>query len=164
MHPLLKRQLSRYKAGEEGPPEKWEKFLGAVDSAYEQSDTDRQMLERSLELSSQELLQTNSELRAVFQAVPDLFLRPDQRGKILDVKGAAQAGLEIVVLTTSKAEEDICKAYDLHANCFVTKPIDLDKFIEIVQKIEQFWLTVVRLPGREDEEAFSGLKNDPTRW
>jgi CheY-like chemotaxis protein len=57
--------------------------------------------------------------------------------------------IPIVVLTTSKAEEDIVKTYQLHANCFITKPVDLDKFIAVVQQVENFWLQVVRLPGAE---------------
>ncbi len=55
--------------------------------------------------------------------------------------------IPVVVLTTSKAEEDILKTYDLHANCYVTKPVDLEQFIHVVKTIEDFWLTVVKLPG-----------------
>jgi chemotaxis family two-component system response regulator Rcp1 len=55
--------------------------------------------------------------------------------------------IPVVVLTTSRAEEDIMRTYDLHANCYVTKPVDLDQFITIVKSIEDFWLTIVRLPG-----------------
>ena len=54
--------------------------------------------------------------------------------------------IPVVILTTSKAEEDVLKSYDLHANCYVTKPVDLDKFIVVVQSIDRFWLTVVTLP------------------
>ena len=54
--------------------------------------------------------------------------------------------IPVVVLTTSKAEEDIMRSYQLHANCYITKPVDLDQFIKIVRSIEDFWLTVVRLP------------------
>jgi two-component system, chemotaxis family, response regulator Rcp1 len=54
--------------------------------------------------------------------------------------------IPVVVLTTSKAEEDVLKSYALHANCYVTKPVDLDKFIQVVQSIDRFWLTVVTLP------------------
>ena len=56
--------------------------------------------------------------------------------------------IPVVVLTTSKAEQDILKAYDLHANCYVTKPLDLDEFMILVRSIEEFWLAVVRLPGK----------------
>ena len=54
--------------------------------------------------------------------------------------------IPVVILTTSKAEEDIIKTYDLHANCFITKPVDLDQFITVVQSIEEFWFTIVKLP------------------
>jgi len=54
--------------------------------------------------------------------------------------------IPVVILTTSKAEEDIIKTYDLHANCFITKPVDLDQFITVVQSIEDFWFTIVKLP------------------
>ncbi len=54
--------------------------------------------------------------------------------------------IPVVVLTTSMAERDILEAYGLHANSYITKPIDLDQFIQIVKSIEDFWLTVVKLP------------------
>lgn len=54
--------------------------------------------------------------------------------------------IPVVILTTSKAEEDILKSYKLHANCFLTKPIDLIEFFEMIQSIEGFWLTLVKLP------------------
>ena len=55
--------------------------------------------------------------------------------------------IPVVVLTTSKAEEDIIKSYDLHANSYITKPVDFDQFIRVVRSIENFWLEVVRLPN-----------------
>ena len=54
--------------------------------------------------------------------------------------------IPVVVLTTSEAEEDVLKSYELHANCYITKPIDVEKFIEAVRSIEDFWLSIVRLP------------------
>jgi two-component system, chemotaxis family, response regulator Rcp1 len=54
--------------------------------------------------------------------------------------------IPVVILTSSAAEQDIVKSYNLHANCYVTKPVDLDQFIHVVKSIEQFWLTVVELP------------------
>ena len=54
--------------------------------------------------------------------------------------------IPVVVLTVSKAEEDILKTYDLHANCYITKPIDLDQFMKVVRAIEDFWLSIVKLP------------------
>ena len=58
--------------------------------------------------------------------------------------------IPVVVLTTSKAEEDVLRSYELHANCYVTKPVDLDKFIVVVQSIDRFWLTVVTLPPAKE--------------
>jgi CheY-like chemotaxis protein len=55
--------------------------------------------------------------------------------------------IPVVILTTSKAEEDILKSYALHANCYVTKPVDFEQFLHVVQSIEHFWLSVVTLPG-----------------
>jgi len=55
--------------------------------------------------------------------------------------------IPVIILTTSKAEEDILKTYNLHANCYITKPLDLNKFFEVVKSIEDFWLTIVKLPN-----------------
>ena len=55
--------------------------------------------------------------------------------------------IPVVVITTSEAEEDIARSYDLHANCYISKPVDLDQFITVVRSIEDFWLTIVKLPG-----------------
>ncbi len=57
--------------------------------------------------------------------------------------------IPVVILTTSSAEEDILKTYNLHANCFITKPIDIRQFIHVVQSIEEFWLSIVVLPNGE---------------
>lgn len=54
--------------------------------------------------------------------------------------------IPVVVLTTSEAEQDVVKSYELHANCYITKPVDLDKFVEIIHGIENFWLSIVKLP------------------
>ncbi len=56
--------------------------------------------------------------------------------------------IPVVVLTVSKAEQDVLKSYSLHANCYITKPVDLDQFIDVIKSIENFWLTVVMLPPR----------------
>ena len=87
LHSLLRRQLKRHFPDARVPPE-FEAMLAAIDQAYKQFDDDRAMLERSLDLSSQELLQANSELRALVSAFPDHILRLDRRGAILDIKGA----------------------------------------------------------------------------
>jgi len=54
--------------------------------------------------------------------------------------------IPVIVFTASSAERDVINSYDLHANCYITKPVSLDKFIEVVKSIEKFWLTVVKLP------------------
>ena len=56
--------------------------------------------------------------------------------------------IPVVILTISKAEEDILKTYNLHANCFITKPIDYKQFIKVVNSIENFWLAIVKLPSK----------------
>ena len=57
--------------------------------------------------------------------------------------------IPVVVLTTSEAEVDVLRVYDLNANCYITKPVDLDKFITVIKAIEDFWLTIVKLPRME---------------
>jgi len=84
---------------------------------------------------------------------PDLILLDlnlpvkDGRAVLAEIKEEPSLKrIPVVILTTSKAEEDIIKTYDLHANCYITKPVDFDQFINIVKKIEDFWLTIVKLP------------------
>ena len=86
---------------------------------------------------------------------PDLILldlnlpRKDGREVLAELKNDEELRrIPVVILTTSQAEEDILKTYDLHANCYITKPVDLDQFIKVVRSIENFWLTVVKLPPR----------------
>ncbi len=55
--------------------------------------------------------------------------------------------IPVVILTTSQAEEDIIKSYDLHANCYITKPVSLEQFVKVVRSIQEFWLTIVKLPA-----------------
>ena len=73
--------------------------------------------------------------------------RKDGREALQEIKADPELKhIRIVILTTSKAEEDILKSYDLHANCYITKPVDLDRFLQVVKSIDDFWLSVVRLP------------------
>ncbi|MEW6542806.1 MAG: ATP-binding protein [Nitrospirota bacterium] len=90
-HSLLKRQLKRFFGSLDSVPPEWRPFVEAVDKAYREADADRSMLERSLDLSSQELLQSNSELRAIVQAFPDIFFRLDAAGTILEYKAGSVA-------------------------------------------------------------------------
>ncbi|MDX2216671.1 MAG: response regulator [Oculatellaceae cyanobacterium bins.114] len=85
---------------------------------------------------------------------PDLILldlnlpRKDGREVLAEIKLNQQwKRIPVIVLTTSQAEEDILKAYDLHANCYITKPIDLEQFIKVIRSIENFWLAIVKLPS-----------------
>ena len=87
---------------------------------------------------------------------PDLILldlnlpRKDGREVLAEIKDdAVLRRIPVVVLTTSKAEEDVLRTYDLHANCYITKPVDLEQFIMVVRSIDDFWLSVVRLPPVE---------------
>ena len=84
---------------------------------------------------------------------PDLILldlnlpKKDGREVLAEVKGNPDiCQIPVVILTTSKAQEDILKSYSLHANCFVSKPLGLDQFMDVVKSIEDFWLTIVKLP------------------
>jgi CheY-like chemotaxis protein len=73
--------------------------------------------------------------------------KKDGREVLAEIKGDPDLRrIPVVVLTTSGAEEDILKAYDLNANCYVTKPVNLDSFIQVVKSIESFWVMVVELP------------------
>jgi two-component system, chemotaxis family, response regulator Rcp1 len=73
--------------------------------------------------------------------------RKDGREVLAEVKDdPALRLIPIVVLTTSAAERDLVKSYDLHANAYVVKPLNLDQFIEVVQAIQSFWFTIVKLP------------------
>jgi chemotaxis family two-component system response regulator Rcp1 len=74
--------------------------------------------------------------------------RKDGREVLTEIKSDPDLQrIPVVILTTSQAEEDVLRTYNLHANCYVTKPVDLDQFIKVVKSIEEFWFTIVRLPS-----------------
>jgi two-component system, chemotaxis family, response regulator Rcp1 len=84
---------------------------------------------------------------------PDLILldlnlpRKDGREVLADIKADLDLRrIPVVILTTSRAEMDVLRTYNLHANCYIVKPVDLDQFIHVVKSIESFWLTAVMLP------------------
>jgi chemotaxis family two-component system response regulator Rcp1 len=90
---------------------------------------------------------------------PDLILldlnlpKKDGRQVLAEIK--SDEGLKripVVILTTSRAEEDVLKTYNLHANCYITKPIDLNQFLHVVRSIEDFWLSIVVLPPLETKK------------
>ncbi len=84
---------------------------------------------------------------------PDLVLldlnlpKKDGREVLAEIKSDEELkSIPVVILTTSKAQEDIMRTYHLNANCFITKPVGIDEFIKVVQEIEEFWLNIVKLP------------------
>ncbi|HED01069.1 MAG TPA: response regulator [Proteobacteria bacterium] len=84
---------------------------------------------------------------------PDLILldlnlpKKDGREVLAEIKSDEHLrSIPVVILTTSQAEEDILRTYNLHANCYITKPVNFDRFVEVVRCIENFWLTIVKLP------------------
>ena len=86
-------------------------------------------------------------------ARPDLVLldlnlpKKDGREVLAEIKGDEHLRrIPVVMLTSSDAEEDILKSYDLHVNCYITKPVELDQFVTVVKSIEDFWLSIVKLP------------------
>jgi CheY-like chemotaxis protein len=89
---------------------------------------------------------------------PDIVLldlnlpKKDGREVLAEIKADNNLKLiPVVILTTSKAEEDILNTYDHHANCYITKPVDLGQFMEVVRSIESFWLTLVKLPRSDGD-------------
>ena len=86
---------------------------------------------------------------------PDIILldlnmpRMDGREVLQELKAdPALSSIPVVVLTTSESEEDVLRSYQLHASCYITKPVDLEQFLKVVRSVEDFWLTVVRLPPK----------------
>jgi CheY-like chemotaxis protein len=87
--------------------------------------------------------------------IPDLIIldlnlpRKDGREVLAEIKSDDNLKhIPVVIMTISQAEEDILRSYNLHANCYVTKPIDLNQFIKVVKSIENFWFSVVKLPSK----------------
>lgn len=93
---------------------------------------------------------------------PDLIIldlnmpKKDGREVLAEIKAdPLLKTIPVVVLTTSQAERDILVSYQLYANCYIAKPVDLDEFIKVVQAIEDFWLTIVKLPPSNNHDASS---------
>jgi CheY-like chemotaxis protein len=91
---------------------------------------------------------------------PDLIMldlnlpRKDGREVLAELKADEQLRtIPVVVLTTSRAEQDVLRAYHLHANCYINKPVDFDQFLEVVHSIESFWLFVVTLPPKKSADS-----------
>lgn len=86
---------------------------------------------------------------------PDLILldlnipRKDGREVLAEIKADPHLrSIPVVIVTSSQAEEDILRSYNTHANCYVAKPVDLEKFVAVVKAIEEFWVTIVKLPPK----------------
>lgn len=87
---------------------------------------------------------------------PDLILldlnipRKDGREVLAEIKADPHLrSIPVVIVTSSQAEEDILRSYNTHANCYVAKPVDLEKFVAVVKAIEEFWVTIVKLPPKQ---------------
>ncbi len=96
---------------------------------------------------------------------PDLILldlnlpKKDGREVLSEIKADERLKrIPVVVLTVSKSEDDVLKSYNLHANCYITKPVNLEQFVSVVRSIENFWLTIVKLPPSE-----KGATGRPTK-
>ncbi len=125
-HSLLKRQLKQCFGELDEIPEDLQRFMGSVNAAYLEFDNDREMLERSLELSSQELLKANSEMRGVLAAFPDLFIWVDQDGWILDCKGGGGSKdycISMKALIGKRVQDIPGKSVSI-------------KFVEVLQKLK----------------------------
>ena len=90
---------------------------------------------------------------------PDIILldlnmpKMDGREVLAEIKkDESLRHIPVIVLTTSEAEQDILKSYDLYANCYITKPVDLDQFNTVIKSIKDFWLSIVKLPRSEKNE------------
>ncbi len=99
------------------------------------------------------------QLRDPEQSLPDLILldlnlpRMDGRELLEKVREDPRlTRIPVVVLTTSEAEADVLRSYELHANAYVTKPVDLNRFLKVVREIDNFFVTVVKLPSRTQSE------------
>ena len=96
--------------------------------------------------------------KAPFSEVPypDLIIldlnlpKKDGREVLAEIKSDNDLKkIPVVIMTSSQSQEDILKTYNLHANCYITKPIDLNQFMKVVKSIEDFWFTIVKLPEKE---------------
>lgn len=125
IHNLLRRQLKQHFGDNFAVPGEWRGFINAVNDAYRESDADRGMLERALDLSSQELLQANSEMRAVITAFPDVFLWIDYQGTVLDYKAGSDTNLSLNGNLVGNTIQDISQ------ECIG------EKFYEAIQQVKQ---------------------------
>jgi two-component system, chemotaxis family, response regulator Rcp1 len=101
---------------------------------------------------------------------PDLILldlnlpKKDGREVLAEIKGSQELrSIPVFIVTTSSNEDDVLQSYHLHANCYITKPVDLDGFLRVVRSIDSFWLTVVKLPPQEARMQPTVMAGEATR-
>jgi signal transduction histidine kinase len=147
---LLKRQLKRFFGHDFPVPAEWQGFVAAIDSAYSEFEVDRKLMERSLELSSQELLETNSEIRAIFQATPDPVFRLDSKGTILSVQAGIGGQLPLRDLAGRRIQE-----------CWLKYPDD--DFSRILRQVidSQSMVTIEHSEGTRGSESFYEIRLVP---
>jgi len=150
MQSLLKRQLKRFFGNEFSIPAEWEGFIAAVDSSYTEFVVDRELMERSMELSSQELLEANSEIRAIFQAIPDRVFRLDHKGTILSVT----AGTGNDLPQQDLLGRDIQECWLNHSG---------DGFTEVLRRVidEKSMLVIEHSEGAKGLESFHEVRLVP---
>jgi PAS domain S-box-containing protein len=147
---LLKRQIKRFFGNDSNVPAEWAGFIAAVDSAYADFDVDRKLMERSLELSSHELLEVNSEIRAILQAIPDLVFRLDREGTILSVKAGTGGELPPQELSGHRIQD--CWLKDSG-----------DKFSEILRRVidDKSMISVEHSEGAQGVESYYEVRLVP---
>jgi CheY-like chemotaxis protein len=128
--------------------------IGLVEEVFE--DAKIRNIIHVAEDGEEAMLFLNKEKSFVNAPTPDIILldlnlpQKDGREVLEEIKTDEKLKrIPVVVLTTSKAEEDILRSYNLHANSYITKPVDFDQFIKVIRSIEDFWLEVVRLPSEK---------------
>lgn len=145
IHNLLRRQLRRYFGDQVTVPAEWEQFVSAVNDAYIQFDADRGMVERSLDLSSKELMQANSAMRVLLQAFPDVLLRTDSGGTILEYKTGSRT--EIFAETRDLVGKRIQEIFSRKVNAI---------FQEAVEKIRtEKTMTVIEYSAKSADGEYS---------
>ncbi len=127
--------------------------IGLIEEVFEEAKIRNNL--HIAEDGEEAILFLNKEGQFLDAPRPDIILldlnlpKKDGREVLQEVKEDDNLkNIPIVVLTTSKAEEDVLKSYNLHANAYITKPVDFDQFIKVIKCIEDFWLQVVKLPPK----------------
>lgn len=129
--------------------------VGLVEEAFRESPVPYQLHVAEDGLAASQFLRKQG--RFTGAVTPDLILLdwnlPKKNGRevLEDIKSDTDLrAIPVIVLTTSDDERDVLRAYGLHANCYLTKPVDLDNFLDKIRSIEEFWMTLVRLPRIRD--------------